>query len=119
MPKAPGRYTSYWRMMTPEKAKFGHRLWVTVNVVAPPAPSPVVHRNVTPGVIIRPPPPPRPQRSNPPLTSLSGDLDPQMAENVSKVTEFTGIFDIEKIVKILQEVNNNTDLAVDRLLDGA
>jgi len=35
MPLAPGRYTSYWRLSTPSptNARFGHRFWVTVQVV--------------------------------------------------------------------------------------
>jgi len=57
MPTQPGRYTSYWRMMTPhpESAKFGHRFWVTVNVL--PGTTPVSPRPVAP--VLPPPPPPQ------------------------------------------------------------
>ena len=34
MPMEPGKYTSFWRLVTgpPTHARFGHRMWVTVNV---------------------------------------------------------------------------------------
>lgn len=61
MPSQPGRYTSYWRMMTPApaSAKFGHRFWVTVNVMAPAPPANVVRAPATmPPASFAPPPPP-------------------------------------------------------------
>jgi hypothetical protein len=37
MPLEPGKYTSFWRLVTgpPSHARFGHRMWVTVNVRVP------------------------------------------------------------------------------------
>jgi len=31
-PNVPGRYTSYWRLCTPEGHRFGHRVWVDIIV---------------------------------------------------------------------------------------
>ena len=35
-PNIPGRYVSYWRMMTPEPGnkRFGHRFWIDLTVKA-------------------------------------------------------------------------------------
>jgi len=68
MPVLPGRYTSYWRLMTPHptNAKFGHRFWVTVNVVPTPvvpqqpprmAPPPPTNMRLMPHQSSYPPPP--------------------------------------------------------------
>ncbi|KAI0144043.1 hypothetical protein F4776DRAFT_454627 [Hypoxylon sp. NC0597] len=35
-PDREGRVISYWRLTTPDGAKFGHKLWCDVNVQAPP-----------------------------------------------------------------------------------
>jgi len=139
MPQHPGRYTSYWRMMTPHPAnsKFGDRFWVTVNVV--PNVAPIVAQAQTPGVIIRPPPP-RPAIVSPPgfvagsplLASIAvrppppppirpvADEEPIVKPEyeiaVAQITEF-GFSDIDKIVKILNEVNGDTGAAIDRLLE--
>jgi len=34
-PKIPGRYVSYWRMITEENVRFGHRFWVDLTVKSP------------------------------------------------------------------------------------
>ena len=31
-PAAPGKYVSYWRLVTPGGAQFGHRLWIDISV---------------------------------------------------------------------------------------
>jgi hypothetical protein len=31
-PTAPGKYASYWRLVTPGGAQFGHRLWIDISV---------------------------------------------------------------------------------------
>jgi len=142
MPHQPGRYTSYWRMITPHptNAKFGHRFWVTVNVVPAPASAPVIGQlNTreldTPGVIIRPPPPTvrqtnqylvgspqpvasAPVRPPPPPPPANEELivAPEFEEAVAQITEF-GFSDIDKIVKILKEVNGDTSAAIDKLLE--
>ena len=38
-PTAPGRYVSYWRLITPDGVRFGHRVWADL-AVAVPAPTP-------------------------------------------------------------------------------
>jgi hypothetical protein len=145
MPYQPGRYTSYWRMMTPHptSAKFGHRFWVMVNVVPPimtPQTFPVGNQmrepNMTSGMVIRPPPtvnqlpgspvivtaPIRPPPPAPPsaLPALDEDpiVRPEYEMAVAQITEF-GFADIDKIVKILNEVNGDTSAAIDRLLEEA
>jgi hypothetical protein len=141
MPQQPGRYTSYWRMLTPHpsNSKFGHRFWVTVNVVAPPTTAPPA-RNA--GVILgeaprRPSPPTPPSFTTvppvvygnpvivgspstrvppppPPRTTLD-DISPELVETISQLTEL-GFSDIDKIVRILKEVNGDASRALDRLL---
>lgn len=88
MPTQPGRYTSYWRMVTPapQQSKFGHRFWVTVNVVAP---KPVEQ----------------------PSDSLSG-YDDAIARLVD-----LGFTDINAICRVLKEVDGNEEKAIDRLLE--
>lgn len=117
MPTQPGRYTSYWRMMTPapQQTKFGHRFWVTVNVVAP-AP---------------PPPPPRaltiPTSFGSVPSSYEGRVvaapavntavqTSEFEEAVARITEF-GFTDVEKIVRVLREVDGDTGKAIDKLLE--
>jgi hypothetical protein len=162
MPVQPGRYTSYWRMMTPhpQNAKFGHRFWVTVNVVpqvvTPAVPVPQGQPRAFPGQIIRapptvqglrgifptapPPPPPQgaygfvtgspvvagrsaPRPPPPPLMQREQDaeepvVNPELELAVAQITEF-GFTDIDKIVKILKEVNGDAGAAIDKLLEEA
>lgn len=33
-PELPGRYISYWRMVSPWGVKFGQRVWVLIQVLA-------------------------------------------------------------------------------------
>lgn len=40
-PSVPGRYVSYWRLCGPEGARFGHRVWVDIQVSADATPLPV------------------------------------------------------------------------------
>lgn len=66
-PAMPGRYTGYWRLCTPNGTRFGQRLWVDINILAPgdaaqagtdaapiriSAPAPVVTPNATGNVRI-------------------------------------------------------------------
>jgi hypothetical protein len=159
MPTQPGRYTSYWRMMTPNAhAKFGHRFWVTVNVVpqvAAAVPVPVGQARAFPGQIIRAPPPPPPTVQGlrgifpappppsmsgfvagspvvaragaarpppPPPASMQADEEPvvmpELELAVAQITEF-GFTDIDKIVKILKDVNGDASAAIDKLLEEA
>lgn len=151
MPYQPGRYTSYWRMMTPHpsSAKFGHRFWVTVNVIpAAPVPPPpaVVPYPPNGGVVIRPPPPvpfgtlpgspalpgrtmappptvvrPMPPPPPPPVPAVVDEepvVSPEHELAVSQITEF-GFADIDKIVRILKEVNGDASAAIDKLLEEA
>jgi len=120
MPTVPGRYTSYWRMMTPHpnNARFGHRFWITCVVVPAPPPPPM------PTVILPPPPPPSapivhsppalPSYLPPPVPEAPV-VDPQFELAVSQITEF-GFADIDKIVSILRDVNGDAGRAIDRLL---
>jgi next-to-BRCA1 protein 1 len=41
-PMKPGRYVSYWRLVAPFGAKFGHRVWVLIQVIAKNEESPQV-----------------------------------------------------------------------------
>jgi next-to-BRCA1 protein 1 len=41
-PEREGKVISYWRLTTPDGAKFGHKLWCDVNVEAPPKAEQVV-----------------------------------------------------------------------------
>lgn len=139
MPNQPGRYTSYWRLMTPhpQNAKFGHRFWVTVNVLPPAAP-----------VFVPPPPPPflsapmfRPVPPPPPPTQLIGspaviarpmappppmpavrreavEIRPEYVEAVEQIVSF-GFADIDKIATVLNAVNGDVAAAVERLLEDA
>jgi hypothetical protein len=150
MPTQPGRYTSYWRMLTPHpsNSKFGHRFWVTVNVVAPPTapralnppgmvlrapeaprrptpPAPPAFTSVPPVIYdnpvlvgspvtrVPPPPPPRPSA---PVFEEELIISAELVESVAQITEF-GFSDIDKIVKILKEVNGDTSRAIDKLLE--
>jgi hypothetical protein len=134
MPQQPGRYTSYWRMLTPHpsNSKFGHRFWVTVNVVAPPSAPPPTRNGVVLGEAPRRPSPPAPPvvygnpvvvgspatrvpPPPPPRTSTLDDISPELVEKISQLTEL-GFSDIDKIVSILKEVNGDSSLALDRLL---
>jgi hypothetical protein len=132
MPSQPGRYTSYWRLMTPHpaNAKFGHRFWVTVNVVAAPPPPSAVPRypmsvpQVAPAFPTTLPGSPaifhRPAPSAPtmavPAVADADDLiiPPQYEVAVAQITEL-GFADIDKIVKLLKEVNGDPAAVIDRL----
>jgi hypothetical protein len=158
MPIQPGRYTSYWRMMTPhpQNTKFGHRFWVTVNVVphviTGAVPEPQGQARAFPGQILSAPPtvqglrgvlpapPPRAMPGSvagspvvasrpsaprppppPPVTRLEPEepiVSPDMELAVAQITEF-GFADIDKIVKILKEVNGDAGAAIDKLLEDA
>jgi hypothetical protein len=150
MPQQPGRYTSYWRMVTPhpQSAKFGHRFWVTVNVMAAsiaPVTAPV-------SVPRMPPPPPQIARVPPPPPATSfpmwtPDMLPgsppvmlpqvpvvhplrveerqtefvatsEFEETVARIADF-GFTDVERIVAVLGEVNGNAAAAIERLLEDA
>ncbi|KAJ7532816.1 hypothetical protein O6H91_13G021300 [Diphasiastrum complanatum] len=41
-PNNPGRYISHWRLLAPSGAKFGHRVWVSIQVVSKDEQSPQV-----------------------------------------------------------------------------
>eukprot|EP00850_Spirogloea_muscicola_P000149 SM000001S04551 [mRNA] locus=s1:911252:915307:+ [translate_table: standard] len=45
-PDLPGRYVSHWRLMTPNGTRFGHRVWVLIQVVSKDDPSPQVAQSV-------------------------------------------------------------------------
>lgn len=135
MPQLPGRYTSYWRMVTPhpQNAKFGHRFWVTVNVMAAsvsiaPVPAPI------PVAAPRAPPPPPPQSVMPwalpgsppvaaPAVATALGAQPRFVpsafeETVARIADF-GFTDVEKIVAVLNEVNGDAAAAIERLLEDA
>jgi len=99
MPMTPGRYTSYWRLTTPlpTSAKFGHRFWVTVNVV------PV---RTTP-----PPPPPPPM----PVVNAATEEDDDFSMSVAKIVDF-GFTDVDKVVRVLREEKYDVGRTIDRLL---
>jgi len=120
MPQLPGRYTSYWRMITPAptKQKFGHRFWVTVQVILPAvlfrAPPPPV----APAVVVGYPviPPPRVMTTTPSAPLVENEVvDPEFEQAVATITD-AGFNDIDKIVKYLREENGNTSNVFDRLL---
>merc|ERR1719258_766142 len=57
-PTAPGRYVSYWRLITPDGVRFGHRVWADL-AVAVPAPTPTPDAApVTPTPVAAPTTPP-------------------------------------------------------------
>jgi hypothetical protein len=103
MPDVPGKYTSFWRLTTgpPLNARFGHRFWILVTVVARPPP---------------PQPPPRVVLSPQPSNEIG---EHQYAEDfdraVSQIVDF-GFSDVDRIVEVLRSVNNDTSRAIDRLL---
>lgn len=140
MPSQPGRYTSYWRLMTPhpENSKFGHRFWVTVNVLSPtasiaPMPAPSVAAPRGP-----PPPPPLnslqlpgspPVREQPVLRPApTGPFAPPpppppgpvqltpFEETVARIAEF-GFTDIDRILEVLNQVNGDAARAIEVLLE--
>jgi len=141
MPMLSGRYTSYWRLMTPhpENSKFGHRFWVTVNVLAAqpvvfPPPPPLVFPPPPP-VVRAPPPPPVPTFLSYPAipTQLPGsppipppravvsapdpfEIPAEYVETVSRIADF-GFTDIDKIVKVLTEVRGDAAAAIEKLLE--
>eukprot|EP00850_Spirogloea_muscicola_P011379 SM000070S21345 [mRNA] locus=s70:590221:594000:+ [translate_table: standard] len=45
-PELPGRYVSHWRLMAPNGTRFGHRVWVLIQVVSKDDPSPQVAQSV-------------------------------------------------------------------------
>eukprot|EP00850_Spirogloea_muscicola_P017931 SM000159S01762 [mRNA] locus=s159:128792:132618:+ [translate_table: standard] len=45
-PELPGRYVSHWRLMAPNCTRFGHRVWVLIQVVSKDDPSPQVAQSV-------------------------------------------------------------------------
>jgi hypothetical protein len=136
MPTQPGRYTSHWRLMTPhpENAKFGHRFWVTVNVLPSVAPiltpmlppHPPFHSLRMPGspltpprapsVVMRPPPPPPPAPR--PLAPFVDDFEipSQYVDSITQIVDL-GFTDIEKVLRMLKEVNGDTAAAIERLLE--
>jgi len=97
MPTQPGRYTSYWRLTTPHPqcAKFGHRFWVSLTVLAPPA------LTVKP---VRPPPP-----------AMPIEYDDEEARSISTIVDF-GFTDLNKIKKFLKEEKGVVGNTIDRLL---
>lgn len=135
MPQQPGRYTSYWRLMTPhpQNSKFGHRFWITCNVLpAEPAPSPVFVRAV-------PPPPPtvvtqlvgspaplaRTPAALPVVPSApraieqpadAEDVPVEYVETISRIMDL-GFTDINMIVSALRATNGDASGAIERLLE--
>eukprot|EP00249_Psilotum_nudum_P009478 c21959_g1_i1 orf=204-2495(+) len=47
-PEQPGRYVSHWRLMAPSGQKFGHRVWVLIQVVPKDEQSPQVEESMHP-----------------------------------------------------------------------
>ncbi|KAH9257914.1 hypothetical protein BASA81_003933 [Batrachochytrium salamandrivorans] len=135
MPNLPGRYTSYWRLMTPTptSAKFGHRFWVTVNVVPapppppassfpssflPPPPPPVVEQwfSHEPFEVAAPPSPPRPFAAPLPSTLYNDMAEDEFSMSVARIVDL-GFTDMDRIVRVLREENGHTGRAIDRLLE--
>jgi next-to-BRCA1 protein 1 len=116
MPTLPGRYTSYWRLTTPhpQNARFGHRFWVTVNVV------PNAFSSGIPS-FVRPPPPPAPVTVAPAVVHTATapppgfELDDEFSMSVAQIVDF-GFTDMDKIVAVLREENGDTGRTIDRLL---
>lgn len=146
MPNMPGRYTSYWRMMTPHpiSSKFGHRFWVTVNVLPQnvsiaPVHMPVIAAPWSSSTLA--PAPSAPLFDLEPISVSSTMLpgSPAVAtaqitqrpappppppvvmfsnydDTVARVLDF-GFTDIEQVVRVVNEVNGDASAAIERLLE--
>jgi hypothetical protein len=77
----------------------------------PPPPPPSTQLPGSPAVIARPPPPPLPQIRQEPT-----EIRPEYVEAVEQIVGF-GFTDIDKIARVINEVNGNVAEAVERLLD--
>jgi hypothetical protein len=87
MPVAPGKYTSFWRLVTgpPSHARFGHRFWVSVHV------------KDTAGA------------------RAGAVTDAALELAVAQLVEL-GFSDVDRVVQVLGQVDGNVALAADRLL---
>jgi len=63
-PQEPGRYVSYWRLITPTGTRFGHRVWVDVLVVKP-RDEPEEPQEPEPEPVEEPEPEPEPEQPEP------------------------------------------------------
>jgi hypothetical protein len=98
MPSAPGRYTSYWRLAqgSPTFARFGHRFWCQLTVAdAPPSGAFLATLVATPPTSIQ--------------------LSPELQASVQQCVEL-GFTDVDRVVKVLGEVQGDVQRAVDVLL---
>mmetsp|Transcript_2598 Transcript_2598/g.3735 ORF Transcript_2598/g.3735 Transcript_2598/m.3735 type:complete len:749 (-) Transcript_2598:31-2277(-) len=126
-PERPGRYVGYWRLMTGNQERFGHRLWVDITVKEP----------VTPTLPIAPPLPTflAPPAAQPPVIQypnidqvLGNEVEaPQAvptetphyekwAEQLQNLSDM-GFHDFDKNVSILEEENGNMENVIPRLIE--
>jgi len=131
MPSEPGRYTSFWRLVTgpPNHQRFGHRMWVTVNVkdsLPANVTEDAVARMVDVGYanvdqVVRA------------LSATQGDvqraiahieeeqqpspaLDSDQQRAVATLVE-AGFTDVDAVLRVLGECKGNVTEAVERLLN--
>ena len=90
-PSEAGEHTSYWRLQTPDGARFGPTVFVTINVVVADTPTPTFTATVTPTVT------PTPTKTPAPVTYSTGPITIRQTwsaelDNGSEVTRADGDF---------------------------
>lgn len=84
-PEQPGRYVSYWRLITPSGVRFGHRVWADIVIDEPAAaveqeePTAAASGDAAPA----PAPAATEDDSSPPVAAVEDDADATDASSVS------------------------------------
>lgn len=108
-PAIPGRYVSYWRMMTPEPGnkRFGHRFWIDLTVKSAPKHTVYASPGVTPVA----------ETVNLGSGSASTSTPSKFLEASLDKLVAMGFARTENLVRIAREEAGNVQMVVTRLLN--
>lgn len=120
-PAKPGRYTGYWRLCTPNGTRFGQRLWVDINILAPGdaaagsapirigAPAPIVTPNTVPKVHVAAP------AAVVVVEKKPSEQELRWAAELQSLTDM-GFSDKERNVALLVQHNGDLNAVISSLL---
>jgi hypothetical protein len=106
-PSIPGRYVSYWRMMTPDNRRFGHRFWIDLTVKTIKAPPKAPYASASAGIPLAEPVK---------LAEAAMASEPFFEAAVQKL-ESMGFARSPKLFRLVREESGNVPMVVTRLLN--
>ncbi|KAF1334879.1 Phosphatidylinositol kinase, partial [Globisporangium splendens] len=124
-PATAGRYTGYWRLCTPNGTRFGQRLWVDINILAPgdaenvaagtaphrvAAPAPVVTQNVASRVQV-----PAPAAVVVPAPKKPTEEELRWAAELQSLADM-GFTDKDRNILLLAQHNGDLNAVISSLL---